>query len=94
MDPSSNSFQQNFILFQTLSKKRSIHLRNINNSKNNLLTNLKGKLQTYSSSVIKVNEFANNKNSFNEYQQKIQDLPQDIESFNKLLDTLLFEGKK
>lgn len=65
MDHTLNSFKQNFILFQTLSKKRSIHLRNINNSKNNLLTNLKGKLQTYSSSIIKVNEFANNKNSFN-----------------------------
>ena len=46
----------------------------------------------YSEKIQKI--LKNNKNSFNEYQQKIQDLPQDIESFNKLLDTLLFEGKK
>ena len=46
----------------------------------------------YSEKVQKI--IQNNRNTFNEYQQKIQDLPQDINSFNKLLDTLLFEGKK
>ena len=35
-----------------------------------------------------------NRNAFAEYQQQIQSLPQDIPSFNKFLDSLLFEGKK
>lgn len=46
----------------------------------------------YSEKIQKV--IQNNKNSFNQYQQKIQDLPQDEKSFNELLDSLLFEGKK
>ena len=46
----------------------------------------------YSEKIQKI--IQNNKNSFNQYQQKIQDLPQDEKSFNELLDSLLFEGKK
>ncbi len=46
----------------------------------------------YSDKVQKI--LQNKKKSFDEYQQKIQGLPQDISSFNNLLDSLLFEGKK
>ena len=46
----------------------------------------------YSEKIQKI--IQNNKNSFNEYQQKTQNLSQDVKSFNELLESLLFEGKK
>ncbi len=38
--------------------------------------------------------FHDKQKSFEEYQQKTQSLRQDVKSFNELLESLLFEGKK
>jgi vacuolar-type H+-ATPase subunit H len=46
----------------------------------------------YTESTNKV--LQENRKAFEEYQQQIQSLSQDVKSFNELLDSLLFEGKK